>query len=124
MKNLSDLITLSICDFKRHQLKDNYTYMDKSFNLWKFKKENNYIDVYYKHCTFNDFVYYATITLEQLLINVRKYKAMAKHKLKTYSDKNTGEVFKCATRRDAIKLCKISYNKAHYNEKPKLVEIV
>lgn len=106
MKNLTELITLDILDFKMHQLNDCYTYSN-GVDLFQLKPHGRDIAIYIKANDCFQFVDY--ISPKDLYLYLRTYKALKNNKAKKFIDTNTGEVIECLNLLDAKRLFSFQY---------------
>ena len=106
MRNLTELITLNILDFKINQLNDCYTYTD-GVNLYQLKPHYNDIAVYVK--VNDDFKFVVNMSPKDLRLYIRTYKALKNNKAKKFIDTNTGEVIECLNLLDAKRLFSFQY---------------
>lgn len=106
MKDLTELITLDILDFKMNQLNDCYTYSN-GVDLFQLKPHGSDIAIYVKINDCFQFVDY--ISPKDLYLYLRTYKALKNNKAKKFVDINTGEVIECLNLRDAKRLFNFQY---------------
>ena len=106
MKNLTELITLDILDFKMSQLNDCYTYSN-GVDLFQLKPHGSDIAIYIKANDCFQFVDY--ISPKELYLYLRTYKALKNNKAKKFIDTNTGEVIECLNLLDAKRLFSFQY---------------
>lgn len=106
MKNLTELITLDILDFKMNQLNDCYTYSN-GVDLFQLKPHGSDIAIYIKVKDCFQFVDY--ISPKDLRLYIRTYKVLKNNKAKKFIDTNTGEVIECLNLLDAKRLFSFQY---------------
>ena len=110
MKNLTELITLDILDFKMNQLNDCYTYSN-GVDLFQLKPHGSNIAIYIKVNDCFQFVDY--ISPKDLYLYLRTYKALKNNKAKKFIDTNTGEVIECLNLLDAKRLFSFQYRNGY-----------
>ena len=106
MRNLTELITLDILDFKMNQLNDCYTYSN-GVDLFQLKPHGSDIAIYIKVKDCFQFVDY--ISPKDLRLYIRTYKVLKANKAKKFIDTNTGEVIECLNLLDAKRLFSFQY---------------
>ena len=106
MRNLTELITLDILDFKMNQLNDCYTYSN-GVDLFQLKPHGSDIAIYIKVKDCFQFVDY--ISPKDLRLYIRTYKVLKNNKAKKFIDTNTGEVIECLNLLDAKRLFSFQY---------------
>lgn len=106
MRNLTELITLDILDFKMNQLNDCYTYSN-GVDLFQLKPHGSDIAIYIKVNDCFQFVDY--ISPKNLKLYIRTYKTLKNNKAKKFIDTNTGEVIECLNLLDAKRLFSFQY---------------
>ena len=106
MRNLTELITLDILDFKMNQLNDCYTYTN-GVDLFQLKPHGSNIAIYIKVKDCFQFVDY--ISPKDLRLYIRTYKVLKNNKAKKFIDTNTGEVIECLNLLDAKRLFSFQY---------------
>ena len=110
MRNLTELITLDILDFKMNQLNDCYTYSN-GVDLFQLKPHGSNIAIYIKVNDCFQFVDY--ISPKDLYLYLRTYKALKNNKAKKFIDTNTGEVIECLNLLDAKRLFSFQYRNGY-----------
>ena len=106
MRNLTELITLDILDFKMNQLNDCYTYSN-GVDLFQLKPHGSDIAIYIKVNDCFQFVDY--ISPKDLKLYLRTYKALKNNKAQQFIDTETGEIIECLNLRDAKRLFGFQY---------------